>query len=143
AGAGATFAPSRALDPRSYPSGGAGMVGNAEDFHVFLEALRTRDPFAPANAIDAMFTDQIPTLESPILGDGWGFGFGAAYLRDPEQGGVPLNAGSIRWGGAFGHNWWIDPKAGISAVLLTNTAFEGMGGQIRTDVFDAVYGATL
>ena len=44
AGAGATFAPSRALDPRSYPSGGAGMIGTAEDFHRFLEALRESPP---------------------------------------------------------------------------------------------------
>jgi len=141
AGAGATFAPSRALDPRSYPSGGAGMVSTAEDFHVFLEALRTRHPFAAARSIDAMFTDQIPSIASPILGEGWGYGYGAAVLRDPVSAKVPMHPGTVRWGGAFGHNWWVDPVARISAVLLTNTAFEGMAGRIRTDVFDAVYGA--
>lgn len=140
AGAGATFAPSRALDPQSYPSGGAGMVGTAEDFSVFLEALRTRHPFAAARSIDAMFTDQIPAIESPILGDGWGYGFGVGVLRDAGRANVPMNPGTIRWGGAFGHNWWIDPTAKLSAVLLTNTAFEGMAGQIRTDLFNAVYG---
>ena len=35
------FAPGRALDPEAYPSGGAGMVGTARDFLVFLEMLRT------------------------------------------------------------------------------------------------------
>jgi CubicO group peptidase (beta-lactamase class C family) len=139
AGAGATFAPSRALDPRSYPSGGAGMIGTAEDFHVFLEALRTRHPFAATRSIDAMFTDQIPSIVSPILGDGWGYGYGAAVLRDPKSAAVPMNPGTIRWGGAYGHSWWIDPAARISAVLLTNTAFEGMAGKIRSDLFDAVH----
>lgn len=139
AGAGATFAPSRALDPRSYPSGGAGMVGTAEDFHVFLEALRTRHPFAAAGSIDTMFTDQIPTFAPPMLGDGWGYGFSVGVLRDPTRAGVPMSRGTVRWGGAYGHNWWIDPAARISAVLMTNTAFEGMSGQIRDDLYRAVY----
>ena len=140
AGAGATFAPSRALDPRSYPSGGTGMIGTAEDFHTFLEALRTRDRFAPQPLVDEMFNDQIAPLASPILGDGWGFTYGAAVLRDPKSAGMPMNAGTIRWGGAFGHYWWIDPSARLSAVLLTNTAFEGMAGKITVDVVNAVYG---
>lgn len=141
AGAGALFAPSRALDPRSYPSGGAGMIGTAEDFHVFLEALRTRHRFAPQPLVDDMFQDQIPSLVSPRLGEGWGFGYGAAVLRDPKSARVPMNAGSIRWGGAYGHYWWIDPSARLSAVLFTNTAFEGMAGKVTTDVVNAVYGA--
>jgi len=140
-GGGATFAPSRALDPRSYPSGGAGMVGTAEDFHVFLEALRTRHPFAATRSIDAMFTDQIAPIASPILGDGWGYGYGAAVLRDSVRAAVPMNPGTVRWGGGFGHSWWVDPVARISVVLLTNTAFEGMTGRLRTDVIHAVYGA--
>jgi CubicO group peptidase (beta-lactamase class C family) len=52
-----------------------------------------------------------------------------------------MNPGTLRWGGAFGHYWWVDPVARISAVLLTNTAFEGMAGRICTDVINAVYGA--
>ncbi len=140
AGAGARFAPSRALDPRSYPSGGAGMVGTADDFVRFLEALRTRHPFAPRRLVDAMLRDQIAPLTSPILGDGWGFGLGAAILRDPQAAGVPMNPGTARWGGAYGHYWWIDPVARVSAVLLTNTAFEGMAGPTTVDVVRAVYG---
>jgi CubicO group peptidase (beta-lactamase class C family) len=140
AGAGATFAPSRALDPRSYPSGGAGMIGTAKDIHTFLEALRVRDRFAPQALVDEMFRDQITPIVSPILRDGWGFGYGAAVLRDPKSAGVPMNAGTIRWGGAFGHYWWIDPSARLSVVLLTNTAFEGMAGKTTMDVVNAVYG---
>lgn len=138
AGAGATFAPSRALDPKSYPSGGAGMVGNAKDFHAFLEALRTR-AIAP-KMVDEMLKDQIAPITSPILGDGVGYGYGVAYVRDPIAAKLALPKGTVRWGGAFGHNWWIDRKSGISALLLTNTAFEGMSGKIRSDLEHAVYG---
>lgn len=139
-GAGPIFAPSRALDPGSYPSGGAGLVGTAGDFLRFLEALRTRASFAPKRQIDAMLSDQIAPLSVPNVGEGWGFGYGVSYLRDPAPTGSPLNAGTVRWNGAYGHFWWIDPVARLSAVLLTNTTFEGMAGQIRGDLERAVYG---
>lgn len=37
----------------------------------------------------------------------------------------------MRWGGAYGHSWFIDGASQTSAVLLTNTAFEGMTGALR------------
>jgi CubicO group peptidase (beta-lactamase class C family) len=139
--AGATFAPSRAAHPKSYPSGGAGMVGNGDDFLKFLEAVRTRAPIAPKSWLDEMTRDQIPEIDSPILGAGQGYGYGVGVLRDPARAESPLSKGTLRWGGAYGHTWWIDPAAKISAVLLTNTAFEGMAGQLRTDVERALGGA--
>ena len=51
-----------------------------------------------------------------------------------------MSVGSVRWGGAYGHTWWIDESARISAVLCTNTAFEGMSGKLRDDFQRAVYG---
>jgi CubicO group peptidase (beta-lactamase class C family) len=137
---GVTFAPSRALDPSSYPSGGAGLVGTAKDFLRFLEAVRARHPFVSARWLDEMTRDQIAPITSPILGDGWGYGFGAAVLRNPKQAVSPLNAGSVRWGGAYGHTWFIDPEAGISTVVLTNTTFEGMIGALRDEITKAVCG---
>ncbi|AKU99298.1 Beta-lactamase class C and other penicillin binding protein [Labilithrix luteola] len=135
---GVAFAPSRALRPDSYPSGGAGLVGTASDFLRFLEAIRTRAPFAPKHLLDAMTADQIAPLTSPILGDGWGYGFGVSVLRDPAAADSPMSAGSFRWGGAYGHSWFVDPRAGVSAVLLTNTTFEGMVGALRTDLERAI-----
>jgi CubicO group peptidase (beta-lactamase class C family) len=50
-----------------------------------------------------------------------------------------MNAGTVRWGGAYGHSFWIDERARMTAVLLTNTAFEGMVGAIRTEFERALY----
>jgi CubicO group peptidase (beta-lactamase class C family) len=80
-------------------------------------------------------------FRSPLLGDGWDFGFGVAVLRDPAAARSPLGRGSVRWSGGYGHFWWIDPSARLSAVLLTNTTFEGMTGRIRVELERAVYGA--
>ncbi len=89
-----------------------------------------------------MLSDQIASITSAILGNGWGYGFGMAVLRDPVAAASPLNVGSVRWGGGYGHTWWIDETARISAVLCTNTAFEGMAGKLRDDFQRAVYGVS-
>jgi CubicO group peptidase (beta-lactamase class C family) len=134
------FSPSRALDPASYPSGGAGMIGTASDFLRFLEALRTRAiPTVPSALLDAMLRDQIAPITSPLLHDGWGYGYAVAVLRDPIATASPMPPGAVRWGGAYGHSWTLDPTTETSTVLLTNTAFEGMSGALRDDVIQAVY----
>ena len=57
-GLAATFAPSRILDARSYPSGGAGMAGTAGDVLRFLEAIRTGGaPILNAETVETMATD--------------------------------------------------------------------------------------
>lgn len=135
----AIFAPSRILDPASYPSGGAGMAGTAGDVLRFLEAIRTGGaPILKPETVEAMVRDQVgPQTETQ--GPGWGFGYGWAVLIDPAPTGTPQAAGTLQWGGAYGHSWFIDRQNGLSVVALTNTAFEGMAGAFPTAIRDAVY----
>ena len=134
------FSLARALDPTSYASGGAGMIGTAAPFLALLEALRTRrvPGVAPA-LIDRMLTDHVPGLDIEMLGPGWGYGYSLSVLRDPAAANSSLARGAVRWGGAYGHSWWIDPASETSAVLLTNTAFEGMTGATRDAFQQAVH----
>lgn len=74
----------------------------------------------------------------------------AAATRAIEQGrivgsviaGVPAPRGMVRWGGIYGHNWFIDPAAGLSVVSMSNTGLEGSDGRFRDDILQAVYGDT-
>ena len=50
-----------------------------------------------------------------------------------------MSPGSLNWGGAWGHQWLIDPTLGLSAVFCTNTSFEGCGGRFPADLQDAIY----
>lgn len=132
------FAPPRALDPDAFPSGGAGMVGTAGDFLRFLEMIRSGGGNLLTQAtVDAMLQDQAAVTSQ---GPGWGFGYGWAVLTDPEAAGSPQSAGTIQWGGVYGHSWFVDPAAGLTVVALTNTALEGMAGNFPIAVRDAVYG---
>ncbi|WP_200806245.1 serine hydrolase [Demequina sp. NBRC 110052] len=135
-----TYSPGRALDPEAYPSGGAGMAGTADEVLRLLEALRTGGgPVLRAENAAAMLEDRVgPGAEAD--GPGWGFGFAGAVLDDPEAARVPHAPRTVEWGGAYGHHWFIDRDAGLTAVILTNTTLEGMSGPSRKAIVQAIYG---
>ena len=73
---------------------------------------------------------------------GWGFSLGFSVLRDPAPTGTPESPGTWRWGGAYGHSWFVDPARELTVVALTNTLYEGMDGAFVNELRDAAY-ATL
>lgn len=146
------YQPKRALDARAYPSGGAGMVGDAQDYLKFLEAVRQNGGgiLKPATAL-SMSSDQIRGLfaqksaknagkSSEVVGSGWGFGFGAAVLLDPAKAAYAAKAGAWSWSGAYGTHFFMDKASGISFVALTNTTPTGMAGPLAVALARAVYG---
>ncbi|HEY7639523.1 MAG TPA: serine hydrolase domain-containing protein [Steroidobacteraceae bacterium] len=133
-----TYSPSRALDPKAYPSGGAGMVGTAADVMRLLEAIRTGGkPILKEATAASMMRNQIGSLTGP--GPGVGFGFGGAVVIDPAAAHTPQSAGTWNWGGVYGHTWFVDPVRKLTVVAFTDTAPEGLFGKFTTDVRDAVY----
>ena len=139
-GSGISFAPGRIFDPESYPSAGAGMIGTGGDFIAFLEALRTGGaPILRQQTVEAMMANQTGDFVIDPQVPGWGFGFGAAVLRDPIAAQTPESAGTCRWGGAYGHSWFVDPHLELTVVALTNTTIEGMAGVFPLGIRDAVY----
>jgi CubicO group peptidase (beta-lactamase class C family) len=135
------FAPDRIFDPASYHSGGAGMAGTASDVLAILDAIRKGGaPLLSANTVKTMTTDQAGG-HMQALQAGFGFGYGWSVVTDPVAGQVPFSAGTIKWGGVYGHSWFVDAEKGLTVVALTNTALEGMWGQFTTDLAKAVYAA--
>ena len=134
------FAPSRATDKTAFPSGGAGMVGTAGDVLTLLETVRKGGaPILKPATVARMMKDQVGA-QAATQGPGWGFGYGWAVLDDPAVAKTPQGAGTIAWGGVYGHNWFVDSKNRLTVVIMTDTAFEGMNGPFTTQVRDAVYG---
>lgn len=135
------FSPGRIFAAGAYASGGAGMAGTAGDMLAFFEAIRTGGaPILSNTGAHAFFADAIPGLALPTS-PGMGFTLGAAVVRDPGAAGTPASRGTIRWGGVYGHNWFIDPVARLTVVSLTNTAIGGMFGPYPDSIRKGVYGA--
>lgn len=132
------YSPSRVLDAKAFPSGGAGMVGTAPDVMRLLEAIRTGGvPIMSTSTAASMMRNQIGTLAGPQ--PGIGFGYGGAIIVDPAAARTPQSAGTWAWGGVYGHAWFVDPTRKITVVAFTNTALEGMWGKFTIDLRDAVY----
>src|SRR5262245_18202888 len=138
--AGISLSPSRVFNLNSYPSGGTGLVGTASDFLTILETIRRGGgSLVMPETAAAMMINQIGKPPVNALDPGWSFGFGGAVLMDPVQAGTPQSAGTWRWGGVYGHNWFVDPVQKLTVIGLTNTTVEGMAGRFPTDLRNAVY----
>ena len=135
-----TFDPDRWRHPDSFPSGGAGMLGCASDVLSVLELIRRGGaPLLTPGSIAEMARPHAGA-EARTQGPGWGFGLGFAVLCDPVAAKSPQAAGTLQWGGVYGHRWFIDPLRDLTVVTLTNTAVEGMAGRLPGAIRDAVYG---
>lgn len=137
---GIEYSLARATDASRFPSAGAGLVGSADEVMAVLEALRDvqRSGLLPPALAAEMASPQMGE-QGPPEPAGWGFGLGFAVLRDAAASGTPQSAGTWRWGGAYGHSWFVDPARGLSVVALTNTLYEGMDGAFVNELRDAVY----
>jgi len=142
-GSGIRFSPSRIFDARSFASGGAGMAGTASDVLALAETLRQGGGnILRPDTVHAMMSNQIGPLRiTTEPTPAWGFGFGGAVLVDPQIADVPQAAGTWKWGGVYGHHWYVDPVNRLTVVVLTNTAWEGMAGSSVAELMRAVYGS--
>lgn len=137
---GIEYSLARATDAAHFASAGAGLVGTADEVMAVLEALRDvrASGLLPPTLAAQMSTPQVGE-QGPPEPAGWGFGLGFALLRDAAASGTPQCEGTWRWGGAYGHSWFVDPARGLSAVALTNTLYEGMDGAFVDALRNAVY----
>jgi CubicO group peptidase (beta-lactamase class C family) len=132
------YSPARVFDKSSFQSGGAGLVGTADDYIKLLEAIRTKDPvLLKEQSIDAMTTNQVQDFKAKQT-PGWGFGFGSGVMIETNKK-YPYSNGTLEWGGAYGCHWFMDPARKLTVVELTNTTLEGLFGKFSKDVANAVY----
>ena len=135
------FSPGRIFNPKAFQSGGASAVGTADDLLLFFEAIRNRggtvlNPDIVAQAIQ----NQIGDLPREPKEAGQRFGFLGAVIVDPVAANRPQAPGSIRWGGIYGHDWFVDFASGITAIMMTNTSTEGCLGEHPKKIARAIYG---
>lgn len=117
-----------------------GMLGNASDYLLLLEALRQGGGVVlPKVLIGEMAAVQTGDVQLP----GWpgrGFGLGFTVLRDPVAAASPESIGTWRLESACGHSWFVDPLKRLSVVAFTNTAGNIQDSAFAISLRDAVYG---
>jgi CubicO group peptidase (beta-lactamase class C family) len=84
-----------------------------------------------------MTRNQLEGIKSPLQVYGFGLGFA---VRIVEPGGsAPGRVGEYNWSGYGGTTFWVDPKEGLIAILMTQGPNQRM--QTRVLFRKQVYGA--
>lgn len=98
--------------PRTYFSGGAGLVSTVDDYYRFCQMLLNGGELDGARLLEPetvreMTTNQIGELS---VGDGkFGFGF-SIETKD--------TVGAFGWGGFFFTSFWIDPESEAIGIFM-------------------------
>jgi CubicO group peptidase (beta-lactamase class C family) len=134
--------------PPAFPSGGAGLVSTADDFHAFARMLLAGGTspggrILSSESVRMMTRDQLTAEQkarSDVMPPGYwshhGWGFGVAVATGQRAPGNPAGYG---WDGGFGTYWCSDPERDMVALLMTQrAAFPAMASLYR-DFWDAVY----
>jgi len=116
------------FDPKTWPSGGAGLISTAPDYIRFAMMLVNQGSLdgvqilSPAS-VELMGSDHLPRavqeqLEmSPLAGVG--MGLGVAVTKDAARTGRLGASGDMAWGGHYDTQFFVSPRYGIAAVIMT------------------------
>jgi CubicO group peptidase (beta-lactamase class C family) len=132
-------------NPRGQPpvpasfNGGGGLLSTADDYIRFTQMILRRGLAADgtrilqARTVEAMSSNQTGELEAGKIRSttlsrsrdvdfhtGHSDRFGLGFLINPKPYDGGRSAGSLAWAGLYNTFYWIDPKRGISAVLMMN-----------------------
>jgi len=123
--------------PMKWESGGGGMVSTMADFARFAQMILDGGKFGGKQylgdkAFKAMTTDHVGPGSGVgrdylyFPGDGFGFGLGFGVRTNPGNAKPPPpgDLGELKWDGASGCYFVIDPKQDMFFVLLEQTPSE-------------------
>ena len=142
---------SRWRNPKSFPSGGAGLVSTADDYLKFAKMILGRGKSGDVRLLsrktwEMMTLDHLTPVEraTPFLGlpfwTSMGFGLGLSIADNPTSQDWLGSPGRLGWPGAYG-TWWVaDPNEDLIALMMIQLYF-GAGGTMRTDCETAIYQA--
>lgn len=109
------------LRPRTFLSGGGGLVSTARDYMRFCQMLLNKGKLDDVRllepeTVEMISRDQLPSGVS--AGKGVGFGLGFSVQRQPDPQGQ-MRVGEYGWAGAASTFFGISPKDESIIVLLT------------------------
>jgi CubicO group peptidase (beta-lactamase class C family) len=133
------FSPKRIFDRNAPQSGGAGMAGTTGDMLKVIEIYNGHGGILQPTTIAKAIVNQIGSLPRRDQDAGKRFSYIGAVIDDAVAAKSRCPVGTVDWGGAWGHNWVLDPINNITIAVCTNTAPEGCNGPFRDDINNAVY----
>jgi CubicO group peptidase (beta-lactamase class C family) len=110
--------------PKTYFSGGAGLVSTAADYARFahmllnggvLEGVRLLSP-KTIQLMTVSHTGDLPSVSA--AGPGRGFGLGFFVVTDLAATQTLGSTGNYGWSGIYGTTFWVDPTERLVAIMM-------------------------
>ena len=110
--------------PKTYFSGGAGLVSTAPDYARFLQMMLNNGELngvrlVSRKTVELMTMDHLGDLEMFFFPGGYTFGLGFGICTDPAAVGTLGSVGEYNWGGFFYTQFWIDPSEDMIGLIMT------------------------
>lgn len=135
--------------PETFQRGGHGLFSTLNDYAAFARMLidgkdadgtsmlsGTTHAMLQANRLRP---EQLPVRVGPNPLPGYGWGLVGRVLLDPGQAWTLSGEGEFGWAGAASTHFWVDPRARMSGVLMTQ--YLGASLPLTDDMRTAAYQA--
>ena len=118
--------------PTRFECGGGCAVSTAGDYMRFAQMLLNHgklggEQILSRKTVEFMMADQLGPGVKNLIGNadptraGYGFGLGLAVRRTEGVVGLMGSVGDFTWPGAYGTNWWADPKEELAVVFMAHS----------------------
>ena len=137
--------------PRRFESGSGGLVSTVADYARFCEMILhggelegrrylTPETFRIMASNRLWPASNVNPSAYYFPGDGFGFGLGFAVRTSRGVGNPPGSIGELKWDGALGTYFWVDPKEDMFVILMmqTPTWAERIKPMLKQIVYDAL-----
>ena len=142
--------------PRTFLSGGGGLVSTARDYLRFCQMCLNGGTLDGVRilgrkTLDLMTSNHLPDgrdMAAHALGPfgeteslGVGFGLGFSVMLDPARAGLVGSAGEYAWGGAASTVFWIDPVEDLIVIFMTQlmpSRTFNFRGQLKSLIYPAL-----
>ena len=105
--------------PRTYYSGGAGLVSTITDYGRFLQMLLQGGELDGARILGRKTVELMTVNHVGELFGAQGFGLGFSVVRDLGRLNEPASVGQNGWGGFFHTNFFVDPKEKMIGIFMS------------------------
>ncbi|MFZ5831210.1 MAG: serine hydrolase domain-containing protein [Planctomycetota bacterium] len=123
-----------------YPLPAGGLISCAPDLANFCEMMLGRGEIHGRRVVSTKRWELMTSVHTgdlePGFVPGMGFGLGVGVVREPQGVTAMLSPGSFGHGGAFGTQYWMDPKQDLFVILLIQrTGIKNSdGSDLRRDI---------
>ena len=143
--------------PRSFLSGGGGLVSTTSDYLRFCQMMLNGGELDGVRILGRKTVELMSSNHLPGGGelrqfalpngygevgfDGMGFGLTMSVSHGPVQTQMIGSAGEYMWGGAASTAFWIDPVEDLTVVFMTQLMPSGtfdFRGQLKTIIYPAI-----